>query len=136
MREYGTTLIRIVGRTLSRGFRPFAPTAANAARNAAPEARAIAGIVFICMFLDCYLTERSVNDSEMMFAGREAHTCDAEHLPKSIGGDCHRVRGGSGAGRGLRECRGHRGMKGDVALDLLHHLVDVPVEHGDRTEAL
>ena len=26
-------------------------------------------------------------------------------------------------------------MEGDVALDLLHHLVNVPVEHGDRAEA-
>ena len=25
-------------------------------------------------------------------------------------------------------------MEGDVALDLLHHLVDMPVQHGDRAE--
>ena len=27
-------------------------------------------------------------------------------------------------------------MEGDVALNLLHHLVNVPIEHGDRAEAL
>src|SRR5580658_3177354 len=72
----------------------------------------------------------------MMVAGGEVHTADAEHLPKFFGGDRHRAGGGSGAGRGLRERRGHRGMEGDVALHLLHHLVNVPVEHGDRAEAL
>ena len=30
----------------------------------------------------------------------------------------------------------HRGLERDGAFDLLHHLMDVPVEHGDRAEAL
>ncbi len=71
-----------------------------------------------------------------MLARGEVHAGDAEHLPKSFGRDRHRAGGGSAAGRGLRERRGHRGMEGDVALDLLHHLVNVPVEHSDRSEAL
>jgi hypothetical protein len=37
--------------------------------------------------------------------------------------------GVGGSGRG-------RGVEGDVALDLLHHLVDVSAQHGDRSEAL
>ena len=72
----------------------------------------------------------------MMLARDGAHAGDAEHLPKSFGRDRHRAGGGSTAGCGLGERRGHRGMEGDVALDLLHHLVNVPVEHSDRSEAL
>ena len=113
------------------------PTAANAARSAAPDARAIVRNDFRLHVHGLVLsTERSVDDSEMMVAGSEVHAGDAEHLSKSFGGDLHRAGGGSAAGRGLRERRGHRGMEGDVALHLLHHLVNVPVEHGDRAEAL
>ena len=36
----------------------------------------------------------------------------------------------------MRKSRGHGGVEGHVALHLLHHLVNVPVEHGDRAEAL
>ena len=45
---------------------------------------------------------------------------------------------GEGAvpGRRLRKRRRARGVEGDVAFDLLHHLVDVAVEHGHRAEAL
>ena len=45
---------------------------------------------------------------------------------------------GDGAvpGRRLREGGRTRGVEGDIALDLLHHLVDVAVEHGDRAELL
>src|SRR5580692_981450 len=71
----------------------------------------------------------------MMVPGGEFHVGDAEYLPKSFGVDHHRAGGGSAAGRRLRECRGHRGMERDVALDLLHHLVNVPVENGDSAEA-
>src|SRR5512143_1286499 len=71
----------------------------------------------------------------MMVAGDEVHAGDTEHLPKSLGSDRHRAGGGSAAGCGLRERSGHRRMEADVALDLLHYLVNVPVEHGDRAEA-
>ena len=39
-------------------------------------------------------------------------------------------------GRRLREGGRARGMEGDVAFNLLHHLVDVAVEHGHRAETL
>ena len=72
----------------------------------------------------------------MIVAGGEVHSGDAEYLPKSFGRDRHGAGGGSAAGHGLGERGGHRGMEGNVALDLLHHLVNVPVQHGDRAEAL
>src|SRR5260370_20714367 len=39
-----------------------------------------------------------------------------------------------GARRGLRVSGGQSGLEVDAAFDLLDHLVDVPVEHGDRAE--
>ena len=40
------------------------------------------------------------------------------------------------AGRRLRKGGRARGVEGHVAFDLLHDLVDVAVQHGDRAEAL
>src|SRR5580704_6606411 len=61
----------------------------------------------------------------------------AEVFAQLIGGYLlHRTRSGSGARRRLRKCRRIRGMEGDVALDLLDDLVNVPVEHGHRAETL
>src|SRR5262249_57917607 len=39
-------------------------------------------------------------------------------------------------GSRLRERGRHGGMEGDVALNLLHHLVDVAIEHSHRAEPL
>src|SRR5215472_5862728 len=56
---------------------------------------------------------------------------DSEVLAQIGGRDfLHRARCRSGAGCGLWKCRRRRGMKGDIALDLLDDLVDVTVEHG------
>jgi len=45
---------------------------------------------------------------------------------------------GEGAvpGSRLRKRRRQRGVEGHVALDLLGQLMNVPVQNGDRTEAL
>ena len=43
---------------------------------------------------------------------------------------------GRGSGRGLREGGRPRGAEGDMAFDLLHQLMDMAVEHGDRAEPL
>src|SRR5215472_5064840 len=58
-----------------------------------------------------------------------------QHSGKLIRGDLERTRARSDARRGLRIGRGARGVKGHVALDLLHDLVDVAVENGHRAEA-
>src|ERR1041385_2356749 len=110
------------------------PTAASGDRSAAPAMRAIDGMIFARILVDYPSAERSVDDSEMMVAGGEVHAGEAEHLPKLFGRYRHRSGGGSAARRGLGESRGHRGVEGDVALDFLHHLVNVPIEHGDRAE--
>ena len=58
------------------------------------------------------------------------------NLRKSPAGTFIGPGDGRGAGRRLRERRRARGVEGDVALDLLHDLVDVAVEHGHRAEPL
>ena len=35
----------------------------------------------------------------------------------------------------MRKGRGHRGVKRDIAFHLLHDLVDVSIQHGDRAKA-
>jgi hypothetical protein len=82
------------------------------------------------------LTQRGVDDSEMPVTGNEADTADADDLPQFFSGDLHRAGHRSGAGRRLRECGGHGGVERYMTLHLLHHLVNVPVENGDRAEAL
>jgi hypothetical protein len=77
-----------------------------------------------------------VDDSEMMLTGDEVHAAYTEHLPQHSSRDLHWAGRGSGAGRGLREGGGHGGAERNIALHLLHHLVDVPVENGDRADAL
>src|SRR4026208_400764 len=47
-----------------------------------------------------------------------------------------RPGGGGGSGGGLGKGFGAGRMEGHVAFDLLHNLVDVPVQHRDRAEAL
>ena len=51
-------------------------------------------------------------------------------------GDLHRAGRGRGARRRLRKGGRARGMESDVAFHLLHHLMDVAVEHRHRAEAL
>jgi len=41
---------------------------------------------------------------------------------------------GRGSRRGLREGRRPRGMEGNIAFHFLHQLMDMAVEHGDRTK--
>ena len=47
-----------------------------------------------------------------------------------------RPGGGRGAGCWLRKSRGTGGVEGDASLHFLQNLVDMPVEHGDRSEFL
>src|SRR5579871_121842 len=81
-------------------------------------------------------SQRSIDGGEVVVACGKVHARHSEYLSKPLSRHRHRTSGGSAAGSGLRKCRGHRGMEGDVAFDLLHHLVNVPVQDRDGAEAL
>src|SRR4051812_44467613 len=72
-----------------------------------------------------------VDDRERMRHFRVADRSKAEIAAQLFRRDRHRARFGCGAGRGLRKGSGTGGVKGDVALDLLHGLMDVTVQHRD-----
>src|SRR3982074_1160628 len=80
--------------------------------------------------------QRRVDDREVLNAALEVDAGNAEQAAKLVVGDLHRSGRGGGARRRLRERGRARGVEGDVALDLLHHLVDVAVQDGYRAEAL
>src|SRR5262249_43381006 len=80
--------------------------------------------------------QRLVNDGEPLLSTLERDVGNAENRAQLVVGDFHRSRRGRRTRRWLRERGRHGGVKGDVALDLLHDLVDVTVEHRHRTEAL
>ena len=61
---------------------------------------------------------------------------DAEQAAQLARRHGHRPGRWRRARRRLREGGRARRVEGDVAFDLLHDLVDVAVEHGDRAEAL
>ena len=86
--------------------------------------------------ISCHCIQRGIDDGERTAFSDVLDVGDAEDGLEFAGGNDHGAGAGSLAGRGLREGRGARGVEGDVALDLLHHLVDVAVEHGDGAEAL
>lgn len=69
-----------------------------------------------------------------MFAFAVGHIGYAEDAPQFSGIHFHRSGLRRRAGRGLRKRGGHRGVEIQVPLGLFHYLVDVPVEHGHRTE--
>src|SRR5437016_14211238 len=65
----------------------------------------------------------------------ERHAAQPEHLLKLLGGHLEGTRGRAMAGGRLREGGGARRVKGEIALHLLHYLVDMAVQHRDRAEA-
>src|SRR5258708_3288499 len=78
--------------------------------------------------------QRRVDDRKALIARLEVDAGDAEQAAKLVVGDLHRSGRGGTARRRLRERGRARGVEGDVALDFLHHLVDVAVEHGHRAK--
>src|SRR5262249_42920243 len=80
--------------------------------------------------------QRLVDDGEPLLSAFEDDVGDAENRAQLVVGDLHRARRGCRTRRWLREGGRHGGVEGDVALDLLHDLVDVTVEHRHRAEAL
>src|SRR6266851_5710636 len=80
--------------------------------------------------------QRRVDDRERLVAHLEVDAGDAEHAAQLVVGDFHRAGRGRGARGRLREGGGARGVERDVALDLLHHLVDMAVQHRHRAVTL
>src|SRR5581483_4564612 len=76
-----------------------------------------------------------VDDRKPLLAALEGDVAGAKHGAQLVVSDFHRARRGRGARRRLREGSRARGVERHVALDLLHDLVDVAVEHGHRAEA-
>src|SRR3954471_8490207 len=80
--------------------------------------------------------QRRVDDGQALFAGLEVDAGNAEQAAKLVVGDLHRSGGGRGARRRLREGGRARGVERDIAFHLLHHLMDVTVQHRHRAEIL
>src|SRR6185437_11317884 len=80
--------------------------------------------------------QRGVDDGELLVATIEGHARGAEHGAQFVVRHLHRAGRLRRARRRLRERGRARGVEGDVTLDLLHHLMNVPVEHGHRAETL
>src|SRR5450631_2068183 len=78
--------------------------------------------------------QRRVDDGEPLLALLEGHAGGAEHAAQFVVRNFHRAGRRRGAGRRLREGGRARGVERHIALHLLHHLVDVAVEHGHRAE--
>ena len=80
------------------------------------------------------LRQRCVGYGKLADALLIDDAADAEQ-PAQLAGR-HEFRAGRGrrAGRRLRKSGGARSVKSDGALDLLHQLVDVSVQHCDRAE--
>src|SRR5262245_9678825 len=104
----------------------------SAAAATAPRTRSI----FMIFDFLCSALQRCVHDGEALLPRREGDGGNAEHRAQAIVLDLHRPGRWRGSRRRLRERSRACGMERYVALDLLHHLVDVAVEHGDRAEAL
>src|SRR3954453_368655 len=79
--------------------------------------------------------QRRVDDRKPLIARLEVDAGDADQAAKPVVGDLHWAGRGRSARCGLREGGGARGVEGDVAFDLLHHLMDMAVEHGHRAKA-
>src|SRR6185312_4918941 len=79
--------------------------------------------------------QRRVDDAEPLLALLAGDAGSAEQRAQLVACDLHRAGRLRRTGRGLRERGRARRVEGDVTLDLLHHLVDMAVEHGDRAEA-
>jgi len=73
------------------------------------------------------LGERAVDDGQRTGSLDVRDSIDAEVAAQFSRGHCHRTGFRHRSWRGLRECRRARGVKGDIAFDLLQRLVNVAV---------
>src|SRR3979490_2157451 len=109
---------------------PLKHTAIAAAMAVRPRPRGVNDVMLIPSAL-----QRRVDDGEALIAGLEVDTGDAEQRAKLVVGDLHRPGRGGRSRCGLWERGRARGVEGDIAFDLLHHLVDVAIQHGHRAKA-
>src|SRR5215472_11004323 len=115
-----------------------AANVAAATRSTTPNAVAtrIPALIVCMIEIPASPLQRLVDDCKPLLSAFEDDVGDAENRAQLVVGDFHRSRRGCRARRWLREGGRHGGVKGDVALDLLHDLVDVTVEYRHRAEAL
>src|SRR5215469_3505583 len=109
------------------------PTTAPSTEQAIIGRNIFFSLVFFSLFL---ALQRRIDDRETLLVLLEGDVGDAEHFAQLIVRHFHRARRGGGARRRLRESGRTRSMECDVAFHLLHHLMDVAVKHGHRTEFL
>src|SRR2546426_508244 len=76
------------------------------------------------------LTEGGIDDRQAASALHVRHVAHTQDRAQPLRGDFHRPRRRRGPRRRLRPRRRHGRVEGDVALDLLHDLVDVAVPDG------
>src|SRR4029077_163970 len=79
--------------------------------------------------------ERGVNHRQMMPPGHVVDVCNAQDAAQFVRGDKQRAWRFGRPRNGLRECSGHSCVETDVSFHLLHDLMNMPVQHGYRTEA-
>src|SRR5439155_1567393 len=91
--------------------------------------------IFPAMALDLAL-QGCVDDRQPLLPTSEGHVGDAQHAAQFIVGNPHWTWRRRSARRRLRKRGRPCAVEGDVALDLLHDLMDVAVEHGYRDDAL
>ena len=75
-----------------------------------------------------YSRQRRVNCGKMMALRHEIDMGDTQYIAKLFRRHLHWPGRRCRAWRGLRKCCRHRGVKGDVPLHLLHHLMDMAIE--------
>jgi len=75
------------------------------------------------------LTDRRVVPRETLIKFSGFHYRPAALRRSIMGRNLQRTGGRRGSGQRLRKCRGHRGVEGHVALDLLHDLRIRAVAH-------
>src|SRR5262249_38451458 len=78
--------------------------------------------------------QRLIDNGEPLLSTLERDVGNAEKRAQLVVGDFHRSRRRCRTRCWLRKGGRHGGVKRDVALDLLHDLVDVTVEHRHRPE--
>ena len=85
--------------------------------------------------LDQTLSQRGIHYIQRLLPPDEVHIGDTQNAPQLLGRHFHGT-GRIGLARlRLRERRGSRRVKRHVSFNLLHGLVDVPVQHRDGTES-
>src|SRR6202000_1299337 len=92
-----------------------------------------------CRTRRCWLSssrQRCIHNRQLMPLCHKMHLGNSKYPAQFLGRHLHRPWRRCSAWGWLRESRRHRGVKGRIAFDLLHDLMDVPVQYCDGTEPL